>query len=69
MHGPGLSLSKKHEAAALEATLLDPYELQARHDDDGALRGYLWYDINDAEAEFGVSSVDLWRTLTFETLD
>ncbi len=51
------------------ATQVEAYELMVGPDDDDALSGYLWFDVDDFEVELGVSSADAWRTLRLETLD
>ncbi len=41
------------------ATQVEAYELMVGPDDDDALSGYLWFDVDDFEVELGVSSADL----------
>lgn len=59
-----------HELARLgtDATDLAIYELAVGPDDDGALHGYLWFEVTEFLGEIGVKSSDLWQTLTLEVV-
>jgi hypothetical protein len=50
-------------------TTMEPYELAVRPRQDGREAGFVWYEVEHADREMGVSSSDGWRTLEVETLD
>ena len=45
---------------------MEAYELTVRTGDDGRDVGFLWYDVEEADREMGVSSIDGWKTLQLE---
>jgi hypothetical protein len=48
---------------------LHPNQVAIGIDGDRVFRGYVWYTSEDPDGEFGVSSTDMWRTLTVEFID